>query len=916
MKRVPRSLFAVLVIALAACLAFPVAAGADAQPPWEGGTAPGSVDAAAFRLRDFADSTAKGLWLGMPGLGDLQRVEGEYVWRGPGYVYPGYPTMPPATQFRFSYNSVTGMAGLRVGSSPNTITCNVGSAGAPNCLELRVRAGSNGWAEPQGIVINGIPRPDAVHPGDILPGYGLLRDYHIDFGERSVFELSGVLVFKGYSWPLADLSLVEFTVGRVPLPNVAPLASIGGPYTVPEGSTTMLTGLATDADGDALTYQWDLNHDGVFELTGTSVPFNATGIDGVSGGGTAVPVQLRVTDEHGASVDVPGAIAVTNVAPVVGAMSMLSPLIQLGDMANARAEFFDPADVGSHGSTWQWGDGSTSAGSVAGLVATGDHLYGSAGLYGIGVTIDDGDGGIGSSFLADAVTVNAAPVPAISGTLDAPEGGTTTLIGDATDPFGGVIADTDFAWDFDLDGTTDAIGRAVAFDASAIDGPATHTVRLTVTDSLGGVGTTTAVVSIYNVAPTAAIASAPSALYQLGDSVSIGVEVGDVSAADAAGLRAFIDWGDGTSEQEVPVVSGAFTGTHLYSAAGSYVVRTKIVDDDGGVTAGPTADVEINTPPQIGLAAASVTQGGSLSLDAMASDADGDPLTYEWCLDGDGCWDDALANPALFSAATFDGPGSVIVHVRVSDDHGGIVMGEAPMTILSAPPVVGPVSVSAAVVPVGTSVTARASVSDPYADEVMTARFLWGDGSTGAALPCTTLASGSHAYTTPGVYTVTVEVADDDGECVRTSYEFVVVYDPSGGFATGGGWIMSPEGAYAADTALSGKASFGFVSKYLKGATVPSGSTQFQFHVAGFNFHSNAQQWLVVNGGGTNAQFKGSGSVNGVSGYDFMIWATDGGKTAADTFRIKIWPAGDETHPVYDNGVQQAIAGGSIVVHR
>ena len=45
-----------------------------------------------------------------------------------------------------------------------------------------------------------------------------------------------------------------------------------------------------------------------------------------------------------------------------------------------------------------------------------------------------------------------------------------------------------------------------------------------------------------------------------------------------------------------------------------------------------------------------------------------------------------------------------------------------------------------------------------------------------------------------------------------------------------------------------------------------------------------------------------------------MLWAGDG---EPDTFRIKIWEedeAGDETL-VYDNGFDQAIDGGAIVVH-
>ena len=57
----------------------------------------------------------------------------------------------------------------------------------------------------------------------------------------------------------------------------------------------------------------------------------------------------------------------------------------------------------------------------------------------------------------------------------------------------------------------------------------------------------------------------------------------------------------------------------------------------------------------------------------------------------------------------------------------------------------------------------------------------------------------------------------------------VVIYDPKGGFVTGGGWIDSPLDAYLYDPSLTGKATFGFVSKYLKGANAPTGQTEFQF---------------------------------------------------------------------------------------
>ena len=130
------------------------------------------------------------------------------------------------------------------------------------------------------------------------------------------------------------------------------------------------------------------------------------------------------------------------------------------------------------------------------------------------------------------------------------------------------------------------------------------------------------------------------------------------------------------------------------------------------------------------------------------------------------------------------------------------------------------------------------------------------------------------------------------------------------------GWTWNDEGnlgnvtGYVVeyDSCLSGKANFGFVSKYQKGATVPTGNTEFQFHAAGLNFHSSSYEWLVV--AGNKAQFKGEGTINGEGSYMFMISADDDNP---DTFRIQIW---DANGIVYDNGAQQSLGGGSIKVHQ
>jgi hypothetical protein len=171
-----------------------------------------------------------------------------------------------------------------------------------------------------------------------------------------------------------------------------------------------------------------------------------------------------------------------------------------------------------------------------------------------------------------------------------------------------------------------------------------------------------------------------------------------------------------------------------------------------------------------------------------------------------------------------------------------------------------------------------------------------------------------------GIYKVLVTATGRAGNVTVSSERMLVIYDPSGGYATGGGWFMSGEGACPAESlcaGATGKARFGFVSKYKKGASRPTGNTQLNFKAAGLNFYSVEYDWLVVSQSGDNAQIKGAGTVNEEGSYKFMLWVGDGvGTNGADTFRIKIWyeDSGQEII-VYDNGFNQDISGGNIRVH-
>lgn len=252
---------------------------------------------------------------------------------------------------------------------------------------------------------------------------------------------------------------------------------------------------------------------------------------------------------------------------------------------------------------------------------------------------------------------------------------------------------------------------------------------------------------------------------------------------------------------------------------------------------------------------------------------------------------------------------------------------EFSLEVKNVAPVISSLMLPEVPVQVNQDVSTHALFSDCGVLDTHTAAWDWGDGSSSTGNCSETdgsgAVSGNHKYAAPGVYTVMLNITDKDGASTSAFKEYIVVYDPAGGFVTGGGWINSPKGAYLDNVELEGKANFGFISKYEKGASVPNGQTEFQFKVGDLNFHSTSYDWLVI--AGAKAQYKGTGTINGTGEYGFMLTGIDGQlkSSGSDMFRIKIWnKASGEV--VYDNQIGTAdnaepsteIAGGNIVIHK
>lgn len=178
----------------------------------------------------------------------------------------------------------------------------------------------------------------------------------------------------------------------------------------------------------------------------------------------------------------------------------------------------------------------------------------------------------------------------------------------------------------------------------------------------------------------------------------------------------------------------------------------------------------------------------------------------------------------------------------------------------------------------------------------------------------------------PGLYTLTVTATDNAGNN-STEVRNFVVYDPSAGFASGGGWIVpGKEGKSDPDDILPGldgtsKALLGFVVKYQQGAsTAPEGQLQFRYRAGDFKLDSAGYKWLVVTN--TNwAKFQGNATING-SGelHPFRVDARDGdarGGNFPDRFVIKVWAPG--ANPDLDSPIYKAsgdLEGGQINIHK
>ena len=435
-------------------------------------------------------------------------------------------------------------------------------------------------------------------------------------------------------------------------------------------------------------------------------------------------------------------------------------------------------------------------------------------------------------------------------------------------------------------------------------------------DHSGGEGAGSAYVYRLDQAPIAD--AGPDQTFDCAPPTGVDVTLDGSGSSDPKCDQLTYTWEEGATEL------GTGETLTLTLVPGVHTITLTVDDGQGGsdddevvvtVSAGQSTTVAADSSPITEDEGQTAVNTGTVSGDAVTLSASVGTVTDN----GDGTWS--------WSFPTCDGPAQSQTVTITAGGECGTAETSFELTVNNVAPTIDVITVPIDPVNINDqSVSASATFTDPAGtlDEPYTCTFDYGDGTgpepgTVDGITCT---GPDHTYAEAGVYTVTVTVTDKDGDSgSKTATEFIVIYDPDGGFVTGGGWIDSPEGAYIPDPTLTGKANFGFVSKYKKGAHVPTGQTQFQFKAGDLNFHSDSYEWLVV--AHHKAMYKGVGTINGEGEYGFQLSAIDAALTPStdvDLFRMRIWGDG----LIYDNKVGEtddnadpttALGGGNIKIH-
>jgi len=498
-------------------------------------------------------------------------------------------------------------------------------------------------------------------------------------------------------------------------------------------------------------------------------------------------------------------VTVTNVLPVANVTAANPNPAQGGEAVIFDGLFDDPSWLDVHTATWDFGDGTTVAGTFSPGVGAAhhvmdaaSHIYPAAGNYTATLTVCDDFGGCGSDTVL--VEVRNTPPTASAGSDVTEEEGTSILfVGIFTDPDPG---DTHtVAWDFG-DGSGDA-GSLTTSHAYADNG--LYSVTLTVCDASVACDTDDLTVSVDNVAP--AVSVPPGAVLDLRLDDGTGAVAADASgygndgtvsggAAFAPGVYGTALEFDGSDDgirvpddSSLHVVEG-ITLSFWIKVASYPPNAVRLVQKDFAIGAPSWSQILLYGVPSPGVG---VVQFRPVSDGAGLTSARALPLNTWSCVVA--IYDVGAGQSQLYVDGAW--AGSNVMSGPIPSGSAPLLIGQAGWVSTPFHGLLDDVAVygraltrdeaglrchRGASVEEGQFLSLPAGFVDPGFDsgpagttEDFTATLDWGDGSAepvlvseapgSAATPTTGTLAATHAFADDASLSVAVQICDDDGGC-------------------------------------------------------------------------------------------------------------------------------------------------------
>lgn len=586
--------------------------------------------------------------------------------------------------------------------------------------------------------------PITVAPGERVvfdgsrsqPSDSPITSYQWNFGDG--WEVKGQRVEAAYELPGTYRAVLRVGDGadhpcnsgtdvRVVTVNSAPVAVAGVDKTAQIGQVLQFDGASSyDIDGTVTAYVWDMGDGTTYQTATLTHTYAEPGL---------YEVVLRVTDDSGVSnaVATDRAMVAVNAPPEPVIADQPRPL-SIGEAAILDASASRDIDGNIVYYAWDFGDGATGEGQIA------SYAWGAPGIYTVTLTVtDDSGSGSASQSVTSRVVVDAAPI------ADAGADQFVTVSEVVFD--GGGSADregeiTSYEWDLG-DGTRKS-GQVVRH---AYADPGEYVVALVVRDDSGAPLNTDRdrMTVTVNAAPIAD--AGPAQTVAPGDEVIVSGR----ASVDPDGEIARYSWvfPDGT-------VKSGVRAAHVFTGSGTFPVRLTVQDDFPGGPARDEAEVliTVNAPP-VAQAGADVliAPGDVVDFDARASfDPDGSIGTYRWAYS-----DGAPEVETAVVSRSFDRPGTYSAQLIVTDNArvlNSTATDDRVIRVNTAPVA----EAGASIVTDSLYIELDGSGSGDADGDALVYRWDVGDGS-----PPLFGEKILHVYEKPGVYPVTLTVADGTG---------------------------------------------------------------------------------------------------------------------------------------------------------